>query len=387
MNARRYTLGLFALIALSLTAVAAFNRVIDPFWYYRDIEIAGLNAVKPRFARFERHVKPALLMREKPQAIVLGSSFSAIGFDPLDPAFTDGGRFTGYNFAFPGTAWAHEQCAFEFALRSTRLKRVVMAVSPGAMPLADCSKVWTGMTVSTAELLLSINALDNSLRTVIEQKRARPSHTRDGRYFYTRDVPGAAARFREYFQRAEAPVMRCRAEKLKVPVALMPEKIEPLADMDLSGLRAVLREARAAKVELALVIIPRHAMSLELEFACGSGAARWRAMERIARLVAEEGGGATALWSFDGYDAMRGERVTEREPLYWQDPEHFNMEVGARMLAAMFGGERGFGIKLTPGLAARHYAEVLASREDFLNNAPWFYPDLRALAAPAAALR
>jgi hypothetical protein len=30
--------------------------VVDPFWYFRDIEIAGLNAVKPRFARFVRQI-------------------------------------------------------------------------------------------------------------------------------------------------------------------------------------------------------------------------------------------------------------------------------------------------------------------------------------------
>ena len=63
MSARQFTLRLFLLIALALASVAAFNRMVDPFWYYRDIEIAGINAVKPRFARFARHVKPALLMR------------------------------------------------------------------------------------------------------------------------------------------------------------------------------------------------------------------------------------------------------------------------------------------------------------------------------------
>lgn len=113
MSLRRYTIALFVLIAMTLAAVAAFNRVVDPFWYYRDIEIAGFNAVKPRFARFERYVKPQLLIREQPQAIILGSSFAEIGFDPLDVHFTDGGRLRGYNFAFAGAGWTLEECAFE----------------------------------------------------------------------------------------------------------------------------------------------------------------------------------------------------------------------------------------------------------------------------------
>jgi hypothetical protein len=385
MSARAYTLGLFAVIALTLAAVAAFNRVVDPFWYYRDVEIAGFNAVKPRFARFERHVKPALLAREQPQAIVLGSSFAAIGFDPLDAAFTGGGRLKGFNFAFPGTAWAHAQCAFEYALRHAPVERVVLSVAPGAMPLADCAAVWTGMTVSTAELLLSTHALDNSLRTVFEQKRARPSHTREGRYHYTRDVPGAAARFREYYLRADAKTRQCRAQRLTAPVKLEPVAVAPLEALDLEGLRAVMHHARAASVELAIVVNPRHAMSLELDFACADGVARWRAIESIARVVAEEAGGQgnIGLWVFDGYDAERGERVMGREPVYWQDPEHYNMEIGARMLAAIFGGAASDGAKVAPGDATRLLARLAAQREAYLARSPWFYEDLRALAAPA----
>jgi hypothetical protein len=380
---------LFALMAIALGAVAAFNRVIDPFWYYRDIEIAGLNAVKPRFARFERHVKPALLVREQPEAIVVGSSFAAIGFDPLDKSLTDDGRLRGYNFAFAGAGWDLEYCALEYALKHARIKRAVVGIGAGALPKADCGKVWQGMSASSAELLLSTNALDNAIRTVAEQRRARPSHTREGRYLYTRDVPGAASRFREYFKRDAPP--GCAAQLVEAPKSVPAQTIETIAataGLDLTGLRGAIRVARAQGAELAFVVYPRHALSLELEFICGDPRVRWNHIAAIAQAVAEEApDGRASLWVFDGYDAQRGERVMEREPVFWQDPEHFNYELGARMLATLYGREQGFGTKVLPGNIDDIYARLLTQRAQFLASADWFYGDLRALAAPTSAVR
>lgn len=393
MSARQYTLGLFLLVALALGVVAAFNRVIDPFWYYRDIEITGVNEIKLRFARFERKVKPALLLREQPEAIVLGSSFAEIGFDPLDAALTDGGRLRGYNFAFAGAGWDLEQCAFDYALKHARIKRAVLGIGAGALPMADCSKVWQGMSASATELLLSMNALNNSIRTVVEQRRARPSHTREGRYLYTREVPGAARRFREYFLRDGEKQARCSPRRMSTLQAPSPslQPIAPTGNLDLAGLRAVIRAAHAHGAELAIVVYPRHALSLELEFACGDARAHWSNIAAIAQVVNEEAPknspGGASLWVFDGYDAARGERVVGREPLYWQDPGHFNHELGARMLAAVYGREQGFGARVEPGNVDGLYRQLLAQRERFLAETDWFYGDLRALAAPAPAVR
>jgi hypothetical protein len=390
MSARRYTLGLFLLVVLTLAAVAAFNRVIDPFWYYRDIEIAGLNAVKPRFARFERNVKPALLARERPEAIVLGSSFAEIGFDPLDAALTDNGRLLGYNFALAGTGWDMEQCAFDYALRHSKIKRAVLGIQPGELPKADCSKVWQGMTASSVQLLLSTHALNNAIRTVVEQRRARPSHTREGRYLYSRGAPGAATRFREFFLRDAKKQTQCMQQQLATPVAAQAEAqtILPVPDVDFAGLRAVIHAARTQETEIAFVIYPRHALSLELEFACGDPQARWRYIAAIAQAIAEAApDGIASLWVFDGYDAPRGERVVGREPVFWQDPEHFNFELGARMLATIYGREQGFGARVVLGNIDALYTQLMAQRKQFVAATDWFYDDLRALAAPASVVR
>jgi hypothetical protein len=48
-----------SLVVLSL--IGLFNRIVDPFWYYREIEIKGFNAVKLEF----RFVQKILLPQDK----------------------------------------------------------------------------------------------------------------------------------------------------------------------------------------------------------------------------------------------------------------------------------------------------------------------------------
>ena len=99
-------------------------------------------------------------------------------------------------------------------------------------------------------------------------------------------------------------------------------------------------------------------------------------------MVAEEGqGGHAALWVFDDYNTLAGERIMGGEPVYWQDPAHFNYEFGARMMAAMFGNAV-FGTQVTPDGVSAAYAALLRRRERYLAEAPWFLDELRALAAP-----
>ena len=390
MSPRAYTLGLFAGLALAVGTVAAFNRVVDPFWFYRDVEIAGFNAAKPRFARFERHVKPQLLVRDQPQAIVFGSSLAEIGFDANDPSLTDGGRLKGYNFAFAGVDWAETQCYFLYALGATDLKRAVIGIHPGPLPRVDCVRQRAEIAdFSQAPLLLSLRALQNSVRTVLEQGASRASHTREGRYLYTRGVPGAAARFGAFFRGREkqgctadqVPATPPPGEGLGAGLANSAATVEP----DLEGLRMVIRAAREKGVALRLAAYPHHALALELDFLCGTFAARWAALAAIARVVeAEAPDGSVQLWAFYDYNAVTGERVVGREPAYWQDPDHFNHEMGALLLADLFGtpSQQSFGRRLTTANMAEAQRALLASRARFLAAQPAFYDDLRATLAP-----
>jgi hypothetical protein len=385
MTSRQYAIGLLKWVALLLAVAAAANRLVDPFWYYRDFEFDGFNAAKPRFARFERHIKPQLLARERPRAIVLGSSLAEIGFDPNDPALTGGGEWKGYNFAFAGAGWELVQCHYQYALGVTDLRRVVVGIHPEAMTVADCAQRMPEVQdFSEVKLLLSLQALNNSLRTVLEQRRGRSSHTPDGRYLYARDIPGVAVRFREFFLGRRRSDPRCASDgmPLKPPPAqaFSSAEIVPPPGLNLSGLRELIRAARAREVELRLFVYPYHALSLELDFLCGGYAQRWAALAAIAQVVAEEAPqGGVELWEFFGYNDVTGERVIGREPKYWQDPAHFNHEAGSLMLAEMFSGQAAgrLGRRLAAGDVPAAYRDFLAERDRFLARHPGFHEDLR----------
>lgn len=390
--ARRYFLiALFGTLA-ALAAVAAFNRVVDPFWYFRDVEIAGFNAVKTKFRRFERHVKPALVAREAPQALILGSSYAEIGFDPLSPLFTDGGRLSGYNFGMAGADWSMVQCYLEHALERARPRRLLVGLSLAAMPDTDCREQLAEMaSPDLASFLISTDALRASIETVAEQRRGVASHTREGLYRYAKDAPGADSRFREFF-RAHEQVCPLADLARRHRETLSPALPAPAAGADFSGLRRFLAQAAAQDVEVFLVIYPVHAYVAELGFLCGAYRDHWALAQALARAVedAAASGARVQLWDFPGYTARTGERVTSGVMRYWQDPRHFNAELGEVLLASMRGapgapGER-FGYRVTPEAAASEFERVLAERAAYVAAHPWFLPELERLLREAGHL-
>ena len=391
MSARAYTTGLLLGLALLLAVGAAINRLVDPFWYFGAPELNGFNAHKPFFARYERHVKPQLLARYRPQAIVLGNSLAEIGFDAASPDLTARGALRAYNFAFAGASWELVQCHFDFALGATEVKRAVIGISVSDLPAPrDCAGRLTEISgFSEAKLLLSLSVLDKSLRTVLQQNRARSSHTRDGRFLYARGMPGVDSRFREFLRNRNHDQKACAAGRIpKVPPqsgTIAPAAIAPARNLDLSGLRSVIREATARGIELRIVAYPQHAMFLELDLLCGRGDEHWARVGAIAQVIAEEAPrGNVELWDFLGFNEVTGETIAGRAPVYWQDPEHFNYEVGNVMLADMFGGvaHGRLGRRIAAGEANDAYHEFLTGRDAFIAQHPGFYEDLRALLAP-----
>ena len=385
-------MALFGGCLLLFTGLAgAINRVVDPFWYYRDLEIPGLNASRTKFQRFERYVKPVLVARDRPQALIFGSSFAEIGFDPLNPAFTRNGELAGYNFAIAGAPWTSVQCYFLYALRVAPVRRVVIGLTPGPLPAADCERELPDLgRAPDFALLFSVSALKASLETVAEQGRERPSHTAAGLYYYVRGEPGVDHRFREYLQRRLRADPKCARDiadgKTTPGTGGETASLEPTGGVDLEGLRRIVRTAVEKRVELRVVAYPQHAYSQELDFLCGTARAKWEALRQIAGLIEREGGAGVQLWEFYGYNPVMAEPVDSVRTRYWQDADHFNYEIGNSMLAEMFGapprGESDTaapGRRLTPSNVELAWRELLQERAAFIRSNPWFSKGLRDL--------
>lgn len=380
---RRFALWLLFGLLGTLALVGLFNRVVDPFWYYRDVSIDGFNAVKTKFRRFERHVKPAIVAREKPEAIVLGSSFAEIGFDPRNAFFTDRGRLPGYNFGIAGAPWAMTRCYLEFALRNAEPKRIVVGIPLGDLPAVDCGENLKTMgNPGIGSLLFSAKALRASIQTVLEQRTERPSHTREGLYNYARATGTAQRGFSEMLA-ARLRQQSCELRKLGSATTGMDPVAAATRALDLVGLRQLVRTAVERGIELRLVIYPQHVYNLELDALCGAPD-RWDALEQMAKAVAEAGNGSglVQLWEFFGYNEITGEPVSP-DMKSWQDPQHFNVEVGDMMLGEMFGGSKGEGTAIgrhvVPGAQDVARTRFDAARRAFIRANPGFFSRLRQL--------
>ena len=389
MTAKQYSIRLVLGIFAFLGMVGLFNRIVDPFWYYRDIEIKGFNAIKTKFGSYERHVKPALLAREQPEAIIMGRSYSEEGFDPTHPLFTDHSRLKSMNFALMGAPWDMVECEFEFAVSHARIKRILIDLPPGDLPLANCAKKFSSIgQVSTLQFLLTDTALKASIDTILAQKNKMPSHTREGMYFPSHGNSPGGYRFREYFSNKIHELRQSKKDVQCLKATDTSSTTDNLTSgraLDLSGLRRMIRIAQDHNIELIMAVPPRHAYLLELTRQCGEQDANWQAMKQISELIDSEtaSGGQIRAYQFYGYNNITAETVGPGPAIYWYDPEHFSIETGNMMLSDMFGGSSPrLGHPLTSASINADYQGFLLGRIGYLKRHPDFQSDMKKLFPP-----
>lgn len=362
----RFALGYFLLLAL----IGIFNRIVDPAWYYRDTEIKGFNAVKPTFLDFARDVKPVLLMRDQPEAIILGSSYAEIGFDPTNPSFNDHDRLKSMNFAFAKALWSEVQCDFEFAVTHSNIKRALVGFHPGNLPISNCEKDFATIgQLNTIDILLTYSALWYSIETIKHQQASSASHTREGMFFYNRDRNP----FPFFQEDLRTRISECQKD---LNSSVSSTASSTANALDLSGLQRMIRTAQAHGVELVLFAYPKHAYLLELDKLCGGQDAQWQTMRRIAEFIDSESRGQVRAWQFYGYNDITAKPVSKRRG-YWQDAKHFNFEVGNMMLEDMFDKARD-----RPALARpldSGYEDFLREREEYLQSHPEFGANMQTM--------
>ena len=382
MTFRQYLFRFFSACFFSILFIGLFNRLVDPFWYYRDFEVDGFNVIKTRFKLYERDVKPALLIRDQPEAILLGSSYSEIGFDPNHPRFTDFGQLKSMNYAFAGAPWAMVQCEFEFAVAHAPIKRALIGIHSGELPKADCAHDFPSIgRVSMIEFLFSSRALAASIDTIRHQKKKHGSHTREGMFFYARNKAGVNKRFTREFGRKAKENPKCLETAQTVY-----ELQTPLAESnyDLSGLQRMIKTANKHRIQLVLFFYPKHAYGLELEMRCGRQEAMWRAMKQITHLIESQAAEPVQIWHFYGYNDITAELIGNTAN-FWQDSTHYNFEMGNLMLEDMFNDldqKPKFGRRVTSQHIDEDLNDFLKERTEHLLRYPEFQNNFQKLLEP-----
>jgi len=387
MGFKRYTIHLLATSFIVLTIVPAVNWIVDPFWYFRVVEVPGFNEIKPAYHLYERQVKSALVAKLHPDAIILGSSFSEIGLSPSNAAFADGGRLRGYNLAVPWSHGAELYCYALFSLEQPGLKRLVLGgFGTQAEP---CTKYQYLGKPDYTQLLLSKTAFSATLKTLHEQG-GRQQSTADGMWTYLRYLKGFR-NDRDIMSVFAYTLPKCGSLQKNRGVDIrMINRSKPATDESTAGLRNIIRLAREKNVQLILIDYPKHVTYYEQMRACGRMEDYWSELWRIASIVEQEAGADShqvEFWTFYGYSEANGERVNAGVPMaerLWQDEAHFNPEVGHVAFDAIFGSKPGFGHKVKTQDFDRMLADIENERRTFLHQNPWVLTELEELRQVAA---
>ena len=381
MSPKRYTLALLAAFLLMLTVVPAINWVVDPFWYFRNIEVRGFNLVKPRFRSYERLVKSALVSKLHSEAVILGSSFAEVGLPVTHAGFTSGGRLKSYNLSLPRAEGPEIYCYAQFSLAQPSLKRLVLGGFN--MEATPCTRYRDLGEVDYVKLLLSKNAFGATLETLRRQ---------DSKQVFTADGMWSYQRYSESF-RNDGDIMDNFADGFVGQLCQSPQRnrefdyelidrSKPPTDASTAGLRNIIRLALQKNIQLILLDFPKHVLHYEQEHECGRMEAYWGRLWRIASIVEEEAGPDSRqveLWNFYGYRDLNAERIHAGIAMperLWQDVGHFNPEVGKVAFDAIFGSDRTFGRKVT----TRDFDHILAEGENerraFLIKNSWVQQEL-----------
>ena len=360
--------------------IPLLNLIADPFWYYRIVEIQGFNQVKSKFQFFERQYKPLILDKEKPHAIILGSSYSEIGLDPLHPGLAKNGSKT-YNFGMINAHWDEVICNFHFAIQSSPINQIVLGIDARELKNYDCSeKIELMKQPHHMRNLMSLEATIQSFKVLGRQGSHEATHTREGLFFYGRGTSNTKEAFKIQFRKNG----KCQPPNDK------PKPKEKSAGLDLAGLRDVIRNILKKNIFTKIIINPMHTYNYENLIGCKGETNYWDILYQIAEALEQETSqnrNLIELWDFTGYNKLMAQSVSPAEETqYWQDPRHYNFELGNFFLNRMFGVKssekqeiNNLGVQITTKNIYQHMEKIHQEREKFINDNPWFLSEYKSL--------
>jgi hypothetical protein len=363
----------FALgFSLFWVLIPCANLVVDPFWIYRLFEIKGLNVVKPEFVYYEREAKPAILKIEKPITVILGSSYSEIGLDPLHPSISKG-----YNFGMIGAEWSEIMCNYCYALEQLPdLKHVILGVGIGNMGIADCSeKIKQMESLDHVKMLFSITSLKSSILTLLQQDDSKATHTKEGLFFYTKRDSSVWNRF---------------AGQLHIDLNNIPKTDQRLKrskdnTWNYDGLVYIINQAFKRDIKITIIVHPSHAYTYEVStnMIYNTWQRIWKITDSVEKATPKNK--RVPVWVFAGYNKYTAETVPRNKTMqYWQDTGHYNKEFGDLMLNRILGDtdeNKSFGFIATTENIVNMYNRFLNERILFIKNHPEFLENLRELSS------
>ena len=345
--ARAYCIKFLIAASLVFFGTALFNYIADPYSIWGSPSIKGVNTSK--YSVFHERIQSYVSWShwpKPPSTILLGTSRTADGLRENHPTFQND---TTYNMALGGQPIDETLLLFKHALKSGKLKKVVIGLdffafnAYWAADSADQEKRLTpGLNL---DLLFNSSTLSDSFTTL------RQSFPALG---IVRSAQGAEA---ESLNNAPASpgilpmrVLFKEVEKIYVdyhrpyPYRIYSYSNAKKGNNTINDFRELLKIAYANNIELHLLISPSHAWHWE-------GLANvelwqdWEQWKRtLTRINAEEANKSAKpiypIWDFSGYNSITTETVpatNSADRMKWySDSSHYNRACGDLILDRVF---------------------------------------------------
>lgn len=273
-------------VVATLTAVGAFNLLIDPSGIWGLVARQGFNVPKARPDRDIAQRKLWLAAEQRPDAVILGNSRAEIGFDPGHPAWkTHASR--PFNLAVPGQGLEDAVPVFE-ALCREQPPRVVLVgldfvdfLSASVAPPRSADTFTPRLHPTAADRLMSLftaEALVESIRTLRAQRQQYPEVITPAGFNPLLDYIAIAksSGYHALFQQRLLENARVYAQLAK---RAQGRSLERSSAVD--ALRRLMDASSRCGSELVLVTYPYHSQLLVLFGEAGL----WNAFEDWKRLL------------------------------------------------------------------------------------------------------
>lgn len=413
MAERRFLAWLIGVALLGAVLAAAFCHAVDPYLVFGSPRVTGINDIKSALTQHEPMMKAYQASRSCGKTVILGSSRSGVGLDPLSPTWPAALRPV-YNLSVAGTDLEDGLRLLDALLAHCGLADppttlivgldleafLQPVLPPGSQVVlraeADLAqderlrllaqrdrelalsntRLWKDRAVS----LLTTGALADSIGTVYASARSGGANLLSNgqssdwlfRQWTLADGPGAL-----FHQKHSLTARRfSKPHRLDLAPDAPAQALAPVA--------ALLALAQRHKMAVRLGVQPSHVTHHELMDALGywQSFERWKGAIADAAHAARHRGLDVIAWDLGGYDKVFQERVAPRggarTPMaaFW-DPVHYNTVLGQRIIANLTGtaaAESVLGAELRPETIAQRHLQVRQDRAAWRHS----HPDLMA---------
>lgn len=307
---RRYLLIFFILGFAWMGMVVAINYAVDPYGFYRPAA-HDFFPHKPAVTQFEMFGKFAVIKRQRPDTVIIGSSRADYGLNPDHPALGD----HAYNAALKGMTIAHLPKTIRHAIENGAT-RIIIAVD---------FFMFNANMVSGHNLddfghwhsLLSVSTLKSSFKTILRQRDAPyPSITTKGLH--------TPENLENFIQTKGIDAAFDNQQRLLLSRMYFPA---PSYTFDIGGYWDIftdsLTTARQNDVDIAMIVNPVHADTLVLIRQAGlwDNYKNWR--NRLHETAHDFG---LSLRDYTGVND-----ITTDYDLFW-DNSHYRTDIGDMIL-------------------------------------------------------